>query len=309
MNMLNETALRKADLNLLLLFQIAMRERHVGRTAAALHVSPSAVSHGLRRLRELLGDPLFLRTPKGVVPTARAEQLAEPIGELLSRADQLLAARVAFNPATVQRRFVIGTLDAPTASFLPPLLARVQPQAPHVSIETMHVALADAFAALDAHRADLVVLPLVGSVPARFEARALYEEDFVVVARTGHPIWKRCTLQRYCEFAHVLVSPGGGARGFVDDALQALGLTRHVAAVVPNFLLGMALLAECDLIGTMPRRVVELHAKRFGLSTGPAPLALNAPGSAIYAAVPKVSLLDAGIAWLFRMIQVGPGLP
>jgi DNA-binding transcriptional LysR family regulator len=301
--MLNETALRKADLNLLLLFQVVMRERHVGRTAAALHVSPSAVSHGLRRLRGLFGDPLFLRTPKGVVPTARAQLLAEPIGELLSRADQLLAGQGGFRPASSERRFTIGTMDAVATSFLPPLLARVQPMAPRVCIELVHVPLGDAFTVLDAHRADIVVLPILDAVPARFEARAVYSEDFVVVARAKHPIWKRCTLQRYCDFAHVLVSPAGGARGFVDDILQARGLTRHVAAVVPNFLLAMALLAECDLIGTMPRRVVQLHAERFGLRMGPAPLTLDDSGSTIYAAVPRVSLLDTGVAWMYGMLR------
>ena len=70
--MLNEIDLSRADLNLLTLFEVVLRERHVGRAAARLNLSPSAVSHGLKRLRLLLNDPLFLRTPKGVVPTARA---------------------------------------------------------------------------------------------------------------------------------------------------------------------------------------------------------------------------------------------
>ena len=100
--MLNRTALRSVDLNLLVLFDVVMLERHVGRTARALHVSPSAVSHGLGRLRALFGDPLFLKTPKGVVPTARAQELAEPIRDLLGRAGHLLRGRETL-PASCRR--------------------------------------------------------------------------------------------------------------------------------------------------------------------------------------------------------------
>ena len=82
---MNETDLTRIDLNLLVLFEAVYSERHVGSAAKRLHVSSSAVSHGLGRLRELFDDPLFLRNPKGVVPSARAEALAQPIAEALSR--------------------------------------------------------------------------------------------------------------------------------------------------------------------------------------------------------------------------------
>ena len=90
--MLNEINLARADLNLLTLFEVILRERHVGRAALRLNLTPSAVSHGLGRLRRLLNDPLFLRTPKGVIPTARASALAEPIAELLARARNVLSS-------------------------------------------------------------------------------------------------------------------------------------------------------------------------------------------------------------------------
>ncbi len=83
--MLNEIDLSRADLNLLTLFEVVLRERHVGRAAARLNLSPSAISHGLKRLRVLLNDPLFLRTPKGLVPTARAAQLSKPVPDVPAR--------------------------------------------------------------------------------------------------------------------------------------------------------------------------------------------------------------------------------
>ena len=150
---------------------------------------------------------------------------------------------------------------------------------------------------------DLIVLPLVESIPARFEARKVYREEFVSVAHAKHAFLRRPTLRNYCKAAHLLVSPAGGSRGFIDDALAVRGLARRVSVVVPTFLLGMAVLAESTLVGSMPRRVVERHAKRFNLRTVPVPLPLAVPRSTIYVVVPKVALLDAGIAWLFDLVQ------
>src|SRR5215510_886614 len=120
--MLNGIDLAAVDLNLLVLFETVMRERHVRRAAEGLHVSPSAVSHGLSRLRRLLGDPLFLRTPRGVIPTDRANQLAEPIADILARVRSVVASAEPFDPARSSRRFTIGAPDAAVSVFLPTLL-------------------------------------------------------------------------------------------------------------------------------------------------------------------------------------------
>src|SRR5262245_58319703 len=106
--MLNEINLARADLNLLVLFEAVFRERRVARTAERLNLTPSAVSHGLSRLRLRLNDPLFLRTPRGVVPTVRAVELAAPIADILARSRNVLATAEPFDPATSKRRFVIG---------------------------------------------------------------------------------------------------------------------------------------------------------------------------------------------------------
>src|SRR3712207_1803074 len=106
--MLNQTHLHRIDLNLLVLFQAALEELHVGRAAARLHLSSSAVSHGLTRLRRLLNDPLFLRTPKGVVPTTRANELAGPIADILARVSHVVTSAAPFDAASSTRRFTIG---------------------------------------------------------------------------------------------------------------------------------------------------------------------------------------------------------
>src|SRR5688572_18327776 len=130
--MLNETDLSRADLNLLVLFEVVLEERHVGRAADRLNLSASAVSHALGRLRLLLNDPLFLRTPKGVVPTARAVELAQPIADILARIRGVVAAAEPFDPATSTRRFVLGAPDGVSAVVLPLLLANLRRAAPGV---------------------------------------------------------------------------------------------------------------------------------------------------------------------------------
>lgn len=132
--MLNEVHLARVDLNLLVLFEAVLAERHVGRAADRMHLTASAVSHGLRRLRLLLGDPLFLRTPKGVVPTARAFDLAAPVADVLARVRGMLASVEPFDPAKATRRFLLGAPDGVAAVFLPRLLEAIRRTAPGVDI-------------------------------------------------------------------------------------------------------------------------------------------------------------------------------
>jgi len=305
--MMKEINLARADLNLLALFEVIFAERHVGRAAARLNLTASAVSHALARLRRLLNDPLFLRTPKGVVPTARAIALAEPIGDVLARARNVISAAEPFDPARSKRRFVIGAPDGVSPVFLSPLLARLQRRAPGIDIglrqllppsggQSVERAWLPALAELERGATDIAVAP-IDRAPPRFATRLLYEEDFVAVMRRRHPFAARPTLQRFCEARHLVVSMTADPRGFLDDELARQGLSRHVALTVPDFGAGLATVAETDLIAAMPRRFVALHAARFGLVVRDVPL--RPRKFQIRAAAPKVALMDAGLAWLF----------
>jgi DNA-binding transcriptional LysR family regulator len=276
MTMLNDIDLSRTDLNLLVLFEAVLQERHVGRAADRLSLTPSAVSHGLGRLRRLLNDPLFLRTPKGVVPTTRAAELAGPIAEILARVRSIVAAAVPFDAATSTRRFMLGAPDGVSAVVLPSLLAE-----------------------LEARALDVAVVPL-DEVPARFAAWILYEADFIVVMRPGHPFADDPSLDSYCRMRHVVVSLARDDRGLVDDALAQQGLARRVALAVPNFLFALAAVAETDLLAALPRRFVALHAPRFELASAEAPLPL--PRFRIRAVVTEAALADAGVAWLLETL-------
>jgi DNA-binding transcriptional LysR family regulator len=300
--MLKKIDLSRTDLNLLVLFEMVLRERHVGRAAAQLNLSASAVSHGLGRLRRLLNDPLFLKNPKGVVPTARAAQLAEPIADILTRARGVVASSQRFDPLKSKRRFIIGAPDAITAVTLPSLLRALARQAPGVDLSVRALMPQNALAALDAHDIDIAIAPL-GDIPPRFAFSELYIEDFVIAMRAGHPLAKGLTLERYCAASHLVVSMSGDPYSPVDEQLKQHGLSRRLALSVPSFLFALSVVSETDLVAALPRMLVRKYASRFPATYAepPAPLAPMLH-SKIRAIVPKAALMDTGTAWLFDLL-------
>ena len=310
--MMKSVQLARLDLNLLVLFDVVFQEGHVGRAAERLNLTASAVSHGLTRLRRALNDPLFLRTPKGVVPTARAIELAQPIDELLARAQSIMAAAEPFDATKSRRHFTIGAPDALAAVFLLPLLAVLRDKAPGITVSARQVlpelrrpvgdAWEPALIGLDARTFDIAVVP-VRDVPARFSSQVLYEEDFVVASRAAHPFARKPNLERFCAARHLVVSLTGDPHGFVDDVLARKNLTRHVALTVPNFSMALALVAETDLIAALPRQLVVRYAKRFDIVGTDAPITLRRDPISVIAT--RAAMMDAGVAWLFsRLAEV-----
>ncbi len=309
--MLNEIDLSRADLNLLVLFETVLAERHVGRAADRLNLSASAVSHGLGRLRKLLNDPLFLRTPKGVVPTARATELAEPVAEILARIRNVVATAEPFDPAKSSRRFMLGAPDGALAVFLPELLAALSRSAPGVDVgmqqllpargvRTVERAWEPTMADLEARQLDVAVIP-IDTVPARFVARTLFEEDFVVATRPGHSFARDPTIDRFCEQQHLLVSSSGDPYGFFDSLLADQNRSRRVVVTVPNFMMALAVVAETDLVASLPRRLVAMHAARFGVVVSEMPV--QHPRSIVRAIATKAAMMDTGIAWLVDTLE------
>ena len=304
--MLNETDLSRTDLNLLVLFEAVMAERHVAKTARRLNLSPSAVSHGLGRLRKLLDDPLFLKTPRGVVPTDRAIALAPLIKEILAGVRSVVAPGQAFDPATSTRRFVISAPDGISSVFLPKLLADLRARAPRIDIGIGQllprkgdtypaITWADLYADLDAHLMDAAIVPLE-QFPARFASLLLFEEDFVIVARADHPFHRKPSIESYCAAQHVVVSQTTDPTGFVDHILAGKGMARRVALTVPNSMFALALLPDTNLICALPRHFVEAQGGRFGVRASAPPFPMGR--FPLNIVTPRVALKDAGIAWL-----------
>lgn len=308
--LLHQTDLSRVDLNLLVLFEAVLAEQHVARAAARLNLSPSAVSHGLSRLRRLFNDPLFLRAPKGVVPTERGLALAPQIADILQNARKLVASADPFDPATSERRFVIGAPDGGSAEIVLGVLAGCARHAPHidlafVSVFPTNTGWTNAFASLDSRDTDILILPFAATgdfvaAPARFVTRPLYDEGFVVALRQGHPLAGGMTLAQYCAAQHLLVSASGTRDGYVDVFLAERNLSRRITVTVPNFLMALDVVAQSDLIAAVPRVFVGPHMARFGLVTVEMPLRM--PQAEMRAVVPKAGLADAGLVWLLDLI-------
>lgn len=315
--MLNQIDLSRVELNLLVLFRVVLEERHVARAAARLNLTPSAVSHALGRLRLVLNDPLFLRTPKGVVPTERALELDHPIAEIIARVEQLVGLAAPFDPAKSHRRFTIGAPDAVLASTTGQLLGSIASRAPHIDIGLIHVMPAprggaigdpwhECLEMLERRELDVAMLPLPAVSP-RFEARRLYDEEFVLAMRKGHAFARAPTPAAFSQSQHLLVSLSGEPRGFVDEMLAKRGLKRRIALTVPNFMMALVQLAGSELIAALPRRLMQQHAGHFGLMFVELPFARKP--DTICAIATKAAMKDAGVAWLMELVfaSVGAG--
>ena len=270
---MHEIDLARCDLNLLVVFEALMAERHVGRAAQRLCLSQSATSHALGRLRAMLDDPLFVRHPKGVEPTARGTALAGPIAQLLGQARAIVTPEAPFDPARLNRSFIIGATDYAVFVVLAPLLAQLQTRAPRLDLRILPVDSTSVASAFDRGGLDFAIGSFPDA-PHRLEATALFEERFVGVVRRGHPALTagRMPLERFVATPQALISLAGDAHGRVDDALAAIGLNRRIAVTVAHFLALPFVIGSSEMIGVLAERAAVRLAETAGLSLFPLPL-------------------------------------
>ncbi len=289
------------DLNLLLVFDAIMRERHVTRAGDLIGLSQPAVSNALNRLRHHLKDDLFIRSSKGMRPTARALELSGPIRASLENLAEALEP-VSFDPQTARHSFAIGTNDYCVSTIIPDLVARIEQEAPGVNLRLMSSA-GRTFEMLDSQQIDFGVSTF-GVIPDRFESRLLLEDEYVLVHRNGHPLANQeITLDRYLAARHLVVSPSGQAEGFVDEALTKEGLTRQVAMVVNSFASAPAIVAQSDLLLAVPRHIAHIFCPKYDLIIRPSLY----PGPPEYSSITLVwhSRLShhPAYAWMREMLQ------
>lgn len=289
------------DLNLLRVLDAILVERHLTRAARRIGLSQSATSHSLARLRERLGDPLVVRTPGGLVPTARGAQLAEPLRHALATLERAWAGEPRFDPATAQRSFSIATADYGSFVLIPRLLERVAVEAPGVNLWVRTVA-EDPWSQLATGQADLLCGPLPdGPVPEAVHARLLYEERFVVVLRKGHPrVRKRLDLDTWASLTHVFVAPRGTPGGVVDTVLASHHRARRVGLAVPHFLVAPHVVAGSDMVATLGARVAAAFTKLLPLKVFEPPVPV--PGFKVYLAWHARTHDDPAMKWLRALL-------
>lgn len=259
------------DLASLRLFELLYRERHVTRAARLAGLSQPAMSRALQRMRVAFGDELFVRTPRGMAATPRADDLAPSVQRVIEGVEALRRPG-RFAPASLVRDFAIGTLDMLDADLLPRLM-RALAVAPRVSVTTRPLG-PETGDLLARGRLDLVVGVRV-ALPLDATAQHLFDERFLCAVRRNHPrVGRRLDLATFAELPHLLIAPRGDPGGAVDEALAARGLRRRVALRVHTFHSAPLVVARSDLVLTAPARVLEPVAKAFGLRLLPPPIPL-----------------------------------
>lgn len=263
------------DLELLRCFALLHREKHLSRAAVKAGLSQPAMSRVLGKLRDVFGDPLFVRTPSGMLPTTRADQIAPQISNLVAAASELVHPAT-FDPAKLVRTFTIVTAGFYEAQLLPVLVGELAAEAPHVTLSVRAMSGMSMGAQQLEDGAD-ALFTIKAGLPRDAMRVKIHEEVYACALRPGHPV-KKLTLDRYCELGHVLVSPSDSGGGIVDSLLAQLGRTRRVAVRVHTFALAPAIVAATDLVITGPRSSLQatglqVHACPVEIPTFPAYLA------------------------------------
>lgn len=284
------------DLNLLVVFDALIAEGQATRAAGRIGLTQSAVSHALKRLRVLFGDPLFIRSPRGMTPTPLAQDIAASVRSILEQVEAVLLDGRGFDPAASTRQFVIGLSDYAALVLLPHLSARLDCEAPGVSLAVRNTSHGVGLPMLDEGAVELIIGHFP-QPPTHIREELLYEDDFVCACGHDQPdLGERLDVERYLSLRHLEVSAKGNASGSVDAVLNEQGLKRNIVLTVGHFLMVPILLDASDLVATEPRRLFDPLARRLQLRLFPPPL--NVPSFRVVQAWHSRYDTDPAHRWL-----------
>lgn len=262
------------DLNLLLILDTVLAEQSVAGAARRLHVTPSAISNALSRLRVALGDPLVTRRGRGIVATPRAAELAPALARALAELGRVIA-HVPFDATSCTRTFTLAMADAGQVAWLPNIASALVREMPKARLRVVDIASLLSLGDLGSTEVDLHVG--VRATGAAIHAEPLLDERTVLVARNGHPACARkLSRRRLGSLRHVGVemAPGRGFRDPVSIAYARAQVERTVTLMVATFAAAATVAAATDFVATLPASLLEVHAARLGLRRvqGPVPV-------------------------------------
>ncbi|WP_407159221.1 LysR family transcriptional regulator [Bradyrhizobium sp. STM 3557] len=270
------------DLNLLVALDALLRETNVSRAAMRIGLSQPATSHALQRLRDLIGDPLLVRTGARMELTPRALALRAPLAEALDQVRGLFVPD-AFDASNSERQFRLMMPDLTVELLMPPLMAKVTQAAPNIRIDVVPWRGPAIFHAEFARTIDMVIS--IGNAFKGFHRQLLYTDSDALAIRRGHPL-------------------RGQAEDLIDTWLRGKGLERRIALVVPSYIEALHVAARTDLVAFVPRRLIAALARQLSLATVTPPLD---PGiDEQYMFYPTRAQMDPGSIWLRTlMLQTG----
>ncbi len=296
---MNGIHLRHVDLNLLVVLDVLLQERSVTRAADRLHLTPSAVSHALKRLRELFDDELLLRDGRRMRPTVRAEGLAETLPRVLEQLAHAIAAPEPFRPATSTRTFRLAAPDF-IAPLVPPLLQEVRNAASGVQVELVPYSSA-AVRELAEGRYDALVAP-DGIRNEDLRGQPLGTWPWIVYGRKGHPAFAKWSLEAWSAYPHLQVQTSVfRGQGPVDRQASQLGIRREVGALVPHFSMAAPILAKTDLLLTVPSVAMGNTVAAYHLDWREIPFELPQLGLSLFRSA--VAGDEPGIRWFLERVE------
>ena len=292
------------DLNLLLVLDVLLQERHVTRAAVRLGTSQSTLSSALARLRHHLDDPLLVRSAQGMLPTPRALALQPALRQALDQLGQALAGAEPFLAAQSRRCFVIAATDYPQFILAGPLLAALGREAPGVSLDIRPISRRFPWEDMAEGELDLVLAGRTAA-PTGLQSRLLFKDELVCLLRRGHPALERpFDLDAYLALAHVEAHPIEGPT-LADALLARHGIQRRVALRLPQFLIAPFVVMATELCFTLARRIAEPFVAAHPLELRPFPLA--APPVGVRAYWHQRMQDDPGHRWLRAQLSRAAG--
>lgn len=288
--------LGELDLNLLRVFDALMQEQNLSRAAQRLHLSQPATSNALARLRSQLDEPLFVRTARGMQPTARAHALHGPVRQALRLLAEGLAPAGTFEPEVAEAAFTLAMNDYAQATLLPGLVTRLSHVAPRVVLSVQPDTADTLVSRLSAGTLDLAIDYLHFDGP-ELCYEPLVEEALCVVARRGHPaLAGGLTAKAFEASHHVSVQPRAGRGSPLEIVLGAAKVRRQVQLFVPYYLTIPSIVATTELLGVVPLRMAETFARVVPMDIAPLPFAM--PKTQVSLLWHKQQALAPGLTWL-----------
>lgn len=295
--------LRTVDLNLLVALDVLLTERNVSRAAARLGVTQSALSHALKRLRMVFGDPLLRRGARGMEPTERALSLHEPIKAVLAEIHSLVSTRIVFNPATTRRTFKLSMSDAMSVEALPQIVRELRRSAPNIDLRVTTCGPREACARILEDEVELAV-GVFPHVPAGISRSELYRDVLVCVADKDNPRLKngRMDERSYLESPHVTVAPNLDSGVQLDEIFESMGFARRVVVTVPHYTALPGLVGGTDLVAHTRRRLVSIIRTAANLTVFPIPAPFRVPELCFEQIWHPRYERDPGHGWLRHLI-------
>jgi DNA-binding transcriptional LysR family regulator len=277
------------DLNLLRVFDSLMRERSVTRAGDMIGLSQPAVSSALNRLRHALKDELFVRRGNDMLPTPRAEAIAERVRDALTQVEHAIVGDTKFDPASAERVFTLTGSDMFSMLFMPDFADRIAAVAPGITLRLLDDAVGDVERMLRDNTID-AAMERPRDVPEWISRQRLFHGTLAVIAARSHPAIRKAgvkpggklPLRLFCELPHALRSVDGSMSGMVDDALRKTGAARRVVLALPHFHAIALAVARGRLIATVPIAVAKAVAKDLNLVIYRPPLEVPAPEISLY---------------------------